>query len=94
MKLLLLRDFVNKEGVCDKCLELFLCEIIEQMEQNVGKICMGGLWLRWCKPVMDMKIFFPGIAGAHQDLFPGISTSRSVPWNHEMNFQKTGNFQD
>ena len=42
-----LRDFVDNDRVCDKCLKLFLCEIIEQLGQNGGKISMGGLRLRW-----------------------------------------------
>ena len=36
-----LRDFVDNDRVCDKCLKLFLCEIIEQLGQNGGKNGMG-----------------------------------------------------
>ena len=62
------RYFVDNDGVCDKCLKLFLCEIIEQLGQNGGEIDMGELRLRWQTPMVDMKIFFPGIAHAHHDL--------------------------
>ena len=39
----MLRDFVNNDGVCEKCLELLLCEIIEKLGQNRGKISTGGV---------------------------------------------------
>ena len=37
------RHFVDNDRVCDKCLKLFLCEIIEQLGQNGGKMGMGGV---------------------------------------------------
>ena len=37
------RYFVDNDGVCDKCLKLFLCEIIEQLGQNGGEIGMVGV---------------------------------------------------
>ena len=63
-----LRCFVDNDRVCDKCLKLFLCEIIEQLAQNGGEMSMGELRLRWQTPMVDMWIFFPRIAHAHHDL--------------------------
>ena len=42
-----LHHFADDDRVRDECLKLLLCEIIEQLGQNNGKICMKGLRLGW-----------------------------------------------
>ena len=39
----MLRHSVDNDRVCNKCLKLLLCEIIEKLGQNRGKISTGGV---------------------------------------------------